>query len=916
MTDFVNRHLVDLRTWDALLPQMVAELSASKLTGIDIETHDDDRHAGLNAFMNVNPKTRKKSPQTPLVFDTRRTTVTGISLYTDGSPNAYYVNLAHADIENRLPWVAVKYLLDLRPDDGWFVAHNAPYELTMLKASLNYDIPRIICTLQLAVTAYGPDEYDPYLLHGANLNTFKPLFREIEQHFLNYTPGTELSSIQQEVLNKVISKQSSAQHSYNGFVKDISYGHGLKKAVKSWFDYDMMSFEKCLGDAAHMGQLTGEQVAYYGCDDAYWCVRLYHRLIQYILDTNPAVIPTFFEQEAPMSQVYSDTYRQGMRIDSNRVKEAEGTERSSYAASLRNLRTALRKACPYDAEARRYIWPCADLHEGMIKYEHDWYPKNTASGGGQMRRKILDWVNLPDHADDFEEAFRVRGPISEPWAKERKKVLSKTALNFVYYRTVRMIMYDLLRIKLRINTKEGKILSDGDARGNVIEKCKTEMKLAPSQADVDRYQVQIDVLNALNALTSCDQRMKLYITPYQELIDPETHRVHPVLSSMLATRRMAAQHPNPMQVSKQGEGNYIRGFYIADDKDEFLISLDWSQIELVTIAELSGDKMMASCYGQLPYKDLHSLAAAQILDLELEEFKYIQRLEDRFTEYQRRNGSVLRFVNQKNEPLTPAKFYKDMRTKLGKVANFEYWYSGALSNTGEVMNWSSEEMWERTEAYRSLFPEAEEWRQYVQSFGSSNGYIELPDHHRRVRFEATQQWRYLMREKWAQLGPAFGNFGVPMVKRIQSRSRNQLVNAMIQGTNATLAKRSVIRINRDLFNTGMIRGRFKQPVHDELLFSIHKDDALNFIRQARRIMCDHPAIFPTLPLNCSVALGKTYQPFQRDTAPVGQFELDEAQECSFLEPEFHGKSLSEAQIRTVMDYMTEAQNQHLRGVLV
>ena len=46
--------------------------------------------------------------------------------------------------------------------------------------------------------------------------------------------------------------------------------------------------------------------------------------------------------------------------------------------------------------------------------------------------------------------------------------------------------------------------------------------------------------------------MKLYLTPYSQLMDPETHRLYPVVSSMLATRRMAASFPNPMQLAQTG----------------------------------------------------------------------------------------------------------------------------------------------------------------------------------------------------------------------------------------------------------------------------------------------------------------------------------------------------------------------------
>src|SRR5687768_5200017 len=101
-----------------------------------------------------------KGGNTKLVFDTNRTTVTGFSLYCDGADHAYYVNLEHADVENRLHWDEARTLLDAKQEDAVWVAHNAPFELTMMRKSLGYPLGQnIICTMQLAVSLFNADTY-------------------------------------------------------------------------------------------------------------------------------------------------------------------------------------------------------------------------------------------------------------------------------------------------------------------------------------------------------------------------------------------------------------------------------------------------------------------------------------------------------------------------------------------------------------------------------------------------------------------------------------------------------------------------------------------------------------------------------------------------------------------------------------
>jgi len=119
---------------------------------------------------------------------------------------------------------------------------------------------------------------------------------------------------------------------------------------------------------------------------------------------------------------------------------------------------------------------------------------------------------------------------------------------------VRVLIYDLPR-RERCIVIDGKVQSDGEARGKI---------LARLDKDGLGDTPQATVLRCLNQISAIEQRMKLYLNPYLKLVDPDTGRLYPVLSSELATRRMGTRYPNPMQLQKRGDSTYVRGFYLPD----------------------------------------------------------------------------------------------------------------------------------------------------------------------------------------------------------------------------------------------------------------------------------------------------------------------------------------------------------------
>lgn len=871
----VQAVLVDRRNFATVFPFIMEHVRAAQVMGFDIETEDSGRHEGLNEYMKVD-EDGFKSAATALVFDIPRTTICGFSIWPEGHKYRYYFNMMHADAGNRLTVAEINPIFD--EYEGQLIAHNAPFEITMVHSCWKRLLKNVLCSMQLCVTAYGPDEYSKDRFYAAGPDGFASLLPEAERLFKNYEYSKELNSAQGNLLGKVIGKESKAAHSYNGWVRDIAYGYDLKKAVMSWFGYKMTTFQECLQGQPHMGCLTGEQVVSYGSDDAMWCVALFRRVQHYIMETNPQALQTYFEQENPMIYIYSEVTRNGMRVNKSEVERHKHMERASLAPVLRELRYLLIQMYQQGAFGD---WMSGQLNAEYAEKEKDWYKKS----GANTRHKIMTWINAGDHVDDYEEVVRVNGAVSKSWKRERNQEKREGILNLTHYYVIRTLLYDLCRAKPVIG--RGKVVeSDGDAQNLLIEKYGLESFIGK-------------IISCLKRITSIEQRIKLYITPYELLIDPETSKIHSQMNSMLATRRMASSFPNFMQLPKSGGGAYVRSFFLPDNANHVLLSNDWSQIELVMIAELSKDPTMLKCYQQRPYDDLHRIAYMSVMEFTDEFVAEVKKLPSHATEL-----AGVRFVDKNGHILTPGAFIKYLRKEIGKVSNFNYWYSGALASIGELMGWTSDEMWKATERYRNTFPVGEQWRTDTQIDGCLQGFVTLSDHLRRVRFEATAEWAQHFMEKFTFMGEGVQKFFQLCVRNIQRRAKNQFVNTLIQGGCASLAKKTILR-SRATFNPWIERGycSFKMSIHDEIVWSVDRGLVPEFIPASVGIMCDHPDLFQNCILDATTSIGLNFQPFDKKDCPYGQIELNEAPEVDWLPKQSWNGKLSGPDVGRVLEYL-------------
>ncbi len=107
-----------------------------------------------------------------------------------------------------------------------------------------------------------------------------------------------------------------------------------------------------------------------------------------------------------------------------------------------------------------------------------------------------------------------------------------------------------------------------------------------------------------------------YVDALPAIINRKTGRVHTSYAQAVAvTGRLSSNNPNLQNIPVRTErGREIRKAFIPRDENYFLVSADYSQIELRIVAAISGDPNM--CLAFKERKDIHTATAAKVFGVE------------------------------------------------------------------------------------------------------------------------------------------------------------------------------------------------------------------------------------------------------------------------------------------------------------
>jgi DNA polymerase I len=252
-----------------------------------------------------------------------------------------------------------------------------------------------------------------------------------------------------------------------------------------------------------------------------------------------------------------------------------------------------------------------------------------------------------------------------------------------------------------------------------------------------------------------------YINSLPELINKETKKVHTSFNqTVTATGRLSSSGPNLQNIPIKTEmGKKIRRAFIPCFKDGFILSADYSQIELRILAHLSGDKALIDAFDK--DADIHRFTASLIFDCNEED------VDD------------------------------DMRSQA-KTVNFGIIYGISPYGLSRQLGIGPEIAKGFIDAYFLRYPGVYEYMQSQIEFAEGKGYVLTMFNRRRYIPEITSA-----------------------NQNIRQFAQRTAINTPIQGTAADMIKIAMININKTL-KDNTLTSRMILQVHDELVFDVHK----------------------------------------------------------------------------------------------
>ncbi len=264
-----------------------------------------------------------------------------------------------------------------------------------------------------------------------------------------------------------------------------------------------------------------------------------------------------------------------------------------------------------------------------------------------------------------------------------------------------------------------------------------------------------------------------YVDPLPKMAD-ENDRLHTTFNQTgTATGRLSSSDPNLQNIPvRTEEGMKIRAGFIAKD-GSVLLGIDYSQIELRVLAEISQDTNLIEAYSE--NLDLHSLTARKIFDLS----------EDALVTREQRDAA--------------------------KTVNFSIIYGKTAFGLSQELKITPKEASDYITRYFEQYPAVKHLEKEIIEYAEEHGYVET----------------YFKRKRIIE--------GINSKNRvIKNQAERMAVNTVIQGTAAEVLKKVMINLYDLLKDKEDIHMLLQ--VHDELIFEVEKEKVLEYKEKIEKIM--------------------------------------------------------------------------------
>ena len=283
---------------------------------------------------------------------------------------------------------------------------------------------------------------------------------------------------------------------------------------------------------------------------------------------------------------------------------------------------------------------------------------------------------------------------------------------------------------------------------------KTRRGYSTGVKELDKLEGQHEIIDAIKEYREAAKLLSTYIAPLPELADTKG-RVHTTFNqNVTATGRLSSTNPNLQNIPvRTEEGRRIRtGFVAASGK--VLVSADYSQFELRLAAALAGDQALIDDFNN--DVDIHTKTAAEAFGVEM----------NQVTKAQRRAANVI---------------------NLGVL------YGMSVRGLSAAADMSYEDAKKFIEHYFELRKPIKEYLERLLAQAREQGYVETLFGRRRPTPDVKSS-----------------NF------LVRTGAERAAQNMPIQGTEADLMKRAMMRVSRALSATTG-ESELVMQVHDSLI---------------------------------------------------------------------------------------------------
>jgi DNA polymerase-1 len=311
-----------------------------------------------------------------------------------------------------------------------------------------------------------------------------------------------------------------------------------------------------------------------------------------------------------------------------------------------------------------------------------------------------------------------------------------------------------------------------------------ELRLAPARKTKGGYSTGASVLEELRGvhpiiefILDYRQLSKIkstYIDALPSLINPKTRRVHTSFNqTRTATGRLSSSEPNLQNIPVRGElGKEVRQAFIAP-LGSYLLSADYSQIDLRVLAHLSQDKSLLAAFRR--DEDIHRATAAQVFGVE------------------------------------PSAVTPDMR-RVAKTVNFGVIYGMSDYGLEQATGLSREEAAQFIAAYFEKYPGVKQYLESTKEKARKEGFVQTLLGRRRSIPEINSSNR-----------------------QVREAAERMAINMPVQGTSADIIKVAMIDLDREI-DKRQLKSKMLLQVHDELIFEVPETEREEMRQLASKLM--------------------------------------------------------------------------------